>query len=489
MKSSLDDPGSIPLLASTVSVPFTGFTPHFIGIGIVACFITSFFFSGLEAGLLSLNRIWLSEKAAGGNRRAALLQEIIRIPSKLIAVMLTMEVTSNVVLAVLWTIVGHWGIEALLLPVWTIFVWEAVLILLIVMFCEIVPKALFASNAERFTMALAPLAYFLIRIVHPFAAVLEWAARILIRIFTGKWVQPKTSRVTEEDLITMVTVGEDEGVIEEQEKEIIHSIFEFGDLVAREIMVPRVDVSSLEINDSVEDALEIIIGFGYSRIPVYEESIDHIKGLLFAKDLLRHIEQGDLDKLNLGDLIRPNVFFVPEMKDLTSLLEEMQARKVHLAVILDEYGGTAGLVTIEDILEEIVGDIQDEYDKPLERLVTREPDGSFIVDAKLGLHDFDDEIGVALPEEDGVETVGGLLFQILGRVPAVGEVVPVKPAPVEKNGDFVNGNNQIEMVRLKVLEVDDNRIGRVLVCLERSEGIENTNDYTADDNGGEARST
>ena len=168
--------------------------------------------------------------------------------------------------------------------------------------------------------------------------------------------------------------------------------------------------------------------------------------------------------------MRPNAFFVPETKDINSLLEEMRIRKSHLAVIMDEYGGTEGIVTIEDILEEIVGDIQDEYDKPLERLVTKEADGTFIIDAKLGLHDFVDEVGVGLPEEDGVETVGGLLYQVLGRVPEIGETVNIQPVEEPQNGDYHNNNDEVTDVQLKVLEIEENRIGRVHVCLIRKEG-------------------
>ncbi len=428
------------------------------------CFGLVFLFSGLEAGLLSLNRIWLSEKASEGNRRAVLLQELLRVPSRLIAVMLTVETSSSVVLAVLWTLVGH---EAFRLSPWALVAWEALLVLILVMFCEIVPKALFASNAERYAMGLAPVAYALVRIIHPFAAIMEWLARFVIRVFTGEWVKPRSTTVTEKDLMTMVSVGEDEGIIEEQEKEMIHSIFEFGDLSAREVMVPRVDIVALEISDSIRDALRLIVEHGHSRIPVFEGSKDHIKGLLYAKDLLGHVEKGDLEKMTLAELIRPNVFFVPGTKDLSSLLEEMQALKAHLAIVMDEYGGTAGLVTIEDILEEIVGDIQDEYDKPLERLVTKNDDGTFVVHAKLGLHDFDDEVGVELPEFDGVETLGGLLYQVLGRVPRIGETIPIKAVSRETNGEHLEDPSSVALVKFKILELEDNRIGRVHVRLER----------------------
>ena len=461
MTPSLDDPGSLP--------PQPGIA-HLAGI--VICFVLSFIFSGLEAGLLSLNRIWVSEQVAAGNRRARILQNIVNKPSKLLSVMLTMEVTCNVVLAVLWTIVGVWGIHAYALPAWFHGLWYALLILIVIMFCEILPKSIFASNAERITVTLAPFADLLIKIVYPFAVILEGISRLLIRLTTGKWLRPRKARVTEEDLMTMVSVGEDEGVLEEQEKEMIHSIFEFGDRTAREIMVPRIDMVALDLEDSVEEALKIIVEHGHSRVPVYEESPDHIKGLLFAKDILRHMEEGDLGSMRIGDLVRPNPLFVPGTKDLTSLLEEMRIRKAHLAIVMDEYGGTDGLITIEDILEEIVGDIQDEYDKPLERLVEKQDDRHFIIDSKLGLHDFDDEIGVELPKYDGIETLGGLLYQILGRIPEVGEEIELKPIPKNGNDEFVTDDPVFDMVRFKVLEVEENRIGRVQVSLKEAPGRE-----------------
>jgi CBS domain containing-hemolysin-like protein len=456
-------------LHASVSTPLTAFVPHFIGI--VVCFLLVALFSGLEAGLLAINRIWLSEQVSRGNRRAALVQEILRVPSRFISVMLTMETTCSVVLAVLWTVIGDWFIGIQGWPAWVFIPWGALLIILLVTFCEIIPKAYFASTAERTVIALARISYILIRIVYPIAFVLEKIAHGLIRIGTGKSVQIRRTTVTEKDLMSMVSVGEDEGVIEEQEREMIHSIFGFGDLVAREIMVPRVDLISLDVDSSVKEALDTVVKHGHSRIPVFEGSADRIKGLLYAKDLLRHVEKGDLFSIKLADLIRPDVFFVPGTKDLSSLLEEMQAKKAHMAIVMDEYGGTAGLVTIEDILEEIVGEIQDEYDRPLDKLVTRGPDGSLIVDAKLGLHDFDDELGVELPAPEGVETLGGLLYQVLGRVPEIGEIIPVRPI-LHRDGEYPESASTTSIVQFKVLEVDANRIGRVQVRLIGGKDIE-----------------
>lgn len=451
MKLPLDGSGSTPI---------TRLIPHFIGI--FACFSLVFLFSGLEAGLLSINRIWLSEQVERKNRRAALLQEILKVPSRIIAVMLTMETTCSVVLAVLWTIVGNWGIEAYQLHTWVLIPWSALLILIIVTMCEIIPKALFAANSERVMIAFAPIAYVLIRVIYVIARLMELLAYSLIWLWTRKWITPKSTTVTEEDLMTMVSVGEDEGVIEEQEREMIHSIFEFGDLVAREIMVPRVDMVALDINADIQEAIELIVKHGHSRIPVYDGSPDRIMGLLYAKDLLQYIESGELFSKSLAELIRADIFFVPGTKDLSSLLEEMQARKAHMAIVTDEYGGTAGLVTIEDILEEIVGEIQDEYDHPSSQLVVKNPDGSLTIDASLGLHDFDDEVGIKLPAPEGVETIGGLLYSVLGKIPSPNETIEVKPIP-DKSDDYGNSDHLKTTVLFKILTVEKNRIRRVQV--------------------------
>jgi putative hemolysin len=382
-----------------------------------------------------------------------------------------METTCSVILTVLWTVVGDWLIIHNSLPGWTLILWEAILVVLLVTFCEIIPKALFAATAERTVSMLAPLTSFLIASLYWLAFILEKIAYLSIRFFTGKNLKPKLTTVTEEDLITMVSVGEDEGVIEEQEREMIHSIFGFGDLVAREIMVPRIDMITLEINASVQEALDLIVEHGHSRIPVYEGSQDHIRGLLYAKDFLRHVEKGDLYSMTTAELIRPDVFFVPGTKDLSSLLEEMQARKAHMVIVMDEYGGTAGIVTIEDILEEIVGEIHDEYDHPSEKPVEKNPDGSYYVDAILGIHDFDDEIGVELPAPEGVETLGGLLYQVLGRVPAVGEIITVEPV-AQKEEAFPDDSSAITRIRFKVLEVEENRIGKIQAYLLRGDEVD-----------------
>jgi putative hemolysin len=225
--------------------------------------------------------------------------------------------------------------------------------------------------------------------------------------------------VTEEDLRTMADVAAEEEVIEREERKLIHSIFEFGDTVVREVMVPRPDMVGIEADATIEDAIEAAIGGGYSRIPAYEGTTDNIVGLVYLKDLVHRARAGG-GRDPVRTAVRPAVF-VPEQKRVAELLREMQNQQFHMAVVVDEYGGTAGLVTLEDLLEEIVGEITDEYDVE-EPGVERLPDGSLRVPGRTPIDDVSEALGVELPDTEW-DTVGGLVFNLLGHVPFEGERV------------------------------------------------------------------
>jgi CBS domain containing-hemolysin-like protein len=228
--------------------------------------------------------------------------------------------------------------------------------------------------------------------------------------------------ITEEEIMTMVDAGEEEGVIEEDEKAMIYSIFQLDNTLAREVMVPRIDIVAFEENTSLKEATEIFLSTGHSRAPVFQGSIDNIVGLLYIKDLLASWQLGELDK-KISDLLR-EPYFVPEAKVLDDLLAEMQAKRVHIAVVVDEYGGTAGLVTIEDVVEEIVGEILDEYDFAEELAYEQIDDGVFTFSGGIDIDDVNQITGVRVPKETS-ETLGGLIYSVLGKVPVVGETVDV----------------------------------------------------------------
>lgn len=221
----------------------------------------------------------------------------------------------------------------------------------------------------------------------------------------------------EEDLQAVIDASEEEGIINEEEGEMLQSIFEFGETIVREIMVPRTDMRCCSIEDTVEEVLHAIIDSGHSRIPIYKGSTDRIVGLVYAKDLLKHwgIPAAQID---MASIMR-EPYFVPETKKIEELLKEFRTRRVHMAIAIDEYGGTSGLITIEDLIEEIVGDIQDEYDLEEDWLHPQE-DGSLLVDCRLNIDEFEDYFSVTIPRER-FDTVGGWLFHLLGRVPVKGE--------------------------------------------------------------------
>ncbi|MCS6844721.1 MAG: hemolysin family protein [Caldilineales bacterium] len=232
---------------------------------------------------------------------------------------------------------------------------------------------------------------------------------------------------SEEGLRLLMQVGDEHGPIEEKEKEMIASIFELGETVAREVMVPRIDVVAIEETSSLQEALDLIIEAGHSRIPVYRETIDNVQGVLYAKDLLRPYREGRFD-VPITELMR-SAYFVPESKRVNELLRELQQLKVHMAIVVDEYGGTAGVVTIEDLLEEIVGDIQDEYDRE-SPMVLHKGENEYVFDARIDLDEVSQLVGVELPTEE-TDTLGGFVFSQLGRVPTAGSRVEFGPLTLE----------------------------------------------------------
>ena len=226
--------------------------------------------------------------------------------------------------------------------------------------------------------------------------------------------------VTEDELKTLVDAGQEEGVFEQGERRMIYSIFELSDTLVREIMVPRIDMLALEVRTPLTDAVDALLRSGHSRVPVFDETVDNTLGLLYAKDILRAWSEGNQIS-SLRDLLRP-AYFVPEAKKVDELLEEMQSRRVHMAVVFDEYGGVAGLVTLEDIVEEILGEIRDEYDQAEEMPYQALRDGSYIFQARIDLDDFNEVMGAHLPKDEA-DTVGGFIYSRLGQVPDVGDTV------------------------------------------------------------------
>jgi putative hemolysin len=235
--------------------------------------------------------------------------------------------------------------------------------------------------------------------------------------------EPGVNGITDEELRSLMDSDTEEGLLEQEERKMITSIFRLGNTLAREIMIPRIDMTSIEAGAALEEAADCLLETGHSRMPVYEETIDNILGLLYAKDLLPILREGSA-KTSLRELLRP-AYFVPEAKKVDELLAEMQARRIHMAIVVDEYGGVAGLVTLEDIVEEIVGEIQDEYDQAEESPYQELGSGEYIFQGRVDLDDFNEIMGSYLPPEEA-DTIGGFIYNRIGRVPSNGESLEIE---------------------------------------------------------------
>jgi putative hemolysin len=318
-----------------------------------------------------------------------------------------------------------------------------VLALFTIVFAELVPKSLALSNPERYSLVLSRPIDFIARILGPVIALLTGVTRWVTGLF-GVQLNPEAS-ITAEELRLIVERGGEQGVLEAEEEQMINAVIELGERRVHEVMVPRVSIAALPSAAGFEDAIDLVIEVGHSRVPVYEESIDEIVGILYAKDLLPYLKPDAGPRPSLRKLLRPPVL-VPESMTIDDLLHELQRRKVHLAIVLDEYGGTAGLVTIEDLLEEIVGEIQDEYDVE-EPLVVRlsadeaRVDGRADVDELMELFD----VHLDLEDEEEYDTVGGLVYHRIGGVPSPGDRV------------------ELDGMTLTVETTDGRRVGKVLV--------------------------
>ncbi len=370
--------------------------------------------SAVLAALPRVNRGRLRHLASEGSARAKSLLSMLEDVSSVETSMVAANLLAVVLISTLGTILigsyfGFDGGAAMLAGL-------AGLVLL--SWVELASRAIGALRPESTLFSLlVPL-----RAVHLLMQPLTYLTRFLTALlFRGESYPVGGPMAPEDPELRMIADAEEEGILQEEEREMIHSIVELGERTAKEIMVPRVDVVAVEANEPLHEVLERIKARGHSRVPIYEETIDNIVGVVYAKDLLRHMEAKSLDDPSRSIARPPH--FIPESKKIDELLHEMQRLKVHMAIVVDEYGGTAGVVTIEDLLEEIVGEIQDEYDveeKPIERVGEHEA----IFDARVTVREVNETLDAAL-EEGVYDTVGGLVYDRLGKIPVVGDRLQV----------------------------------------------------------------
>jgi putative hemolysin len=382
-------------------------------LGIIIALLLSACSSAAETALTSVSRVKIKNLVEEGNETAQQIERLLAEPNKFLTTILVVNNVAVIVASTLATLLAlsltqNWGelISTLLTA------------LVVLIFCEITPKTAVVQNPERWARVLVHPVRAAAWLLTPVIWFLGVITASLVRLLGGR-VRRRGPFVTEEELRMLVTVSEEEGVIEEEEREMIHSIFELGDRPVREIMVPRIDMVTLESEDTLDEATTLIMQGGQSRVPVYEDTIDNIIGVLYAKDLLRHLRQGNT-QARVRDFVRP-AYFIPESKKLDDLLHELQHQRVHMAIVVDEYGAVAGLVTIEDLVEEIIGDIQDEYDKE-EVLYERVGEDEYVMDAKISIDDFNELLNTRLTDED-YDTLGGFVYTQLDKVPSVGDEV------------------------------------------------------------------
>ena len=320
---------------------------------------------------------------------------------------------------------------------------------LLIVFGELAPKALAIQHSQSTTLAVAFPLWFFYRIFSPAIVALNWTANQVLRLFGLRPAGEAEHYHSGEELRFLLEQGREGGTIEQEEHELIENVFEFGETTVREIMVPRTTIAAIEVTSSRSDLVNLLVEGGYSRIPVYEDSLDNIIGVVHAKDLITLMEHRDL--IILRDLLRP-AFFVPETKPIDDLLREFQRRKVHIAMVVDEFGSTAGLVTMEDILEELVGEIQDEHDSE-NHDIEKVSNQTYIINAALSIADVNDHIDeFELPEGSDYTSVGGFINKWLGRIPEVNEMF------------------EYDTLRMTVLKTDNHHVTQVK--------IENLSDLT-----------
>ncbi len=413
-------------------------------------------FVAAEYSLIRVRRTRIEQLADEGNRSARRVHRLVSQPGRFLAV-IQIGVTFVGFLAAAFAgaslvadlerllagtiLAPQAGVIALLVV-------TALVSVFTIVFGELVPKAIALAHAERLAFLFAPPIDLLGRIFAPLVWLLTGITDAITRLFGISDSQQE--RFSAEELMILVERGSEQGVIEAEEQQMIGAVLELGQQRVHEVMVPRIDIKALPVTSSLDEIVEVIVSEGHSRIPIYDETVDNVVGILYAKDLLPFFARGD--KPEIRTLLRPPLF-VPESITVDDLLHNFQRRKVHLAIVLDEYGGTAGLVTIEDLIEEIVGEIQDEYDTE-EPMIEPISDLEARVDGRASVDDLTEHFGVELDGEDReqYDTVGGLVYHEIGGVPTVGDTV------------------EVDGLTLTVESTDGRRVGKVLVVKRSQNG-------------------
>ena len=384
-------------------------------------------FAAAEIAVVTLRRTRIKQLVDAGNKRAIVLDKLREHPNRFLA---TIQIGITLV-AVLASAIGGATLVKVIKPILmnipipfisasseaiSIIIVAAIITYFFIVFGELIPKSIALSNPEAVGLMIAPVIEKFSKIAMPFVQVLRISTNILLKPF-GKRAFSERGYISEEEIKLLLEEGKERGIFEAEEKELIHSIFEFTDMSAKEVMVPSTQMATISLGMSPEDIKTIIAEEQFSRYPVIGKDLNDIRGILHARDFLTALAKGGLD---IRKLIKPP-FFIPDTLKISILLREMQRKRTHMALVIDEYGGVSGLVTMEDLLEEIVGEIRDEYD--VESPVIQISDGTFRMDASISIRDLKEDYEIEIPESTEYETLSGFLLTTLQRIPKIEDVV------------------------------------------------------------------
>ncbi len=398
--------------------------------GILLCLLLLWINASAEAGLSNLSRHRLQQMRERHEPRAQLIEDLLNRPAQIASALNLLHIICLMAVTGLSILAIHqfnlYGPEVTVMLILLIFVTMSVV--------RTGSKGYALNKPEKTVLRFSGFVNTEVALMRPLTWLVHGLSNLLLKLFRQKPI-PANTYSSEEEMSMLANIGEEEGLIEDEEREMIRNIFQFDDTFVREVMVPRLDIKAIPSTATLDEALDVIIDSGKSRLPVYQPDIDHIKGILYAKDLMAFMRQHSNEKIDLLTILRP-AYYVPESKKVDQLFAELQNQRVHIAIIVDEYGGTAGMVTIEDLLEEIVGEIQDEYDTAETADFERITQHEVLVDARLNLGDVNDFFKTHWESEE-IETIGGFVYDRLGRIPEEGDQLAV-----DREGNLITINEQ-----------------------------------------------
>src|SRR3989339_150418 len=392
-----------------------------------------------ESSFIAVNKIRIRSLMEKGDSRAKAVQKLLDEHDKLFSAVILSGNLFTILATSIGTVLAlrYFGEDGIIIA-------TIIMTFLTVVFGELAPKTFAVTYSEKVSLLLAKPVAFYIRLISPLVWIFKVMSNLIIRMLGGK-KKPISPFVTEEEIKTMINIGEEEGTLEEEEKQMLHKVFAFGDKVVTEAMVPRTEIVSIPDDATVDDALKLVLEEGYSRYPVVKENIDSVTGILYVKDIVKQMAQGKIQNHTpITEIVR-EAYYILENKMVTELLDEMQKNKFQIAIVMDEYGGTAGLITLEDIMEEIVGGLQDEFEamegeKEFEIIDER----TSIVAGQTGLDEINELVGSEIVSED-FHTIGGFVFGLFRRLPKVGEQA------------------RYHNLRFLILEMEDRKIAKVKI--------------------------